>query len=288
MTHLASDREWGVGSMVAPLKRVLVRQPATSGDFLGAGWREPDAEALVREHREFVELLQSLGCTVDVLPAEPGLVDATYTHDPVIMTPAGAIILQMTKPARRAEPAAMRRDLTALGVPIVGELTGEARSDGGDKVWLDPHTLLMGRGYRTNAAAIAQVREIVAAQGIDVVPFDLPHYRGREEVLHLMSVISPVADDLAVFYEPLAPVALIELAEERGITRIPVDDDEFATQGGNVLAVAPRVVVIPAGNPKTAARLRDAGCEVHEFAGNDLAVKGDGGPTCLTRPLLRA
>jgi N-dimethylarginine dimethylaminohydrolase len=194
----------------------------------------------------------------------------------------------MRKPVRSPEPAAMRADFERLGVPVLGALTGDAVSDGGDKVWLDAQTLVVGRGYRTNASAVEQFQALLEPHGVTVIDVDLPHYLGPDAVLHLMSVISPIAPDLAVVYEPLAPVALLELLEERGISRITVDEDEMLTQGANILAVAPGEVVLAADNPKVLAKLLAAGVKVHEFAGTEVAVKGDGGPTCLTQPLWRA
>jgi N-dimethylarginine dimethylaminohydrolase len=275
--------------MVSPLRDVLMRTPTTTGRFVeDGGWREPDRAALLDEHRRFVDLLRRLGSTVHVADPVDGLVDAVYMHDPLIMTPHGAIVLRMAKPIRAPEPAHARRDLERLGVPVLGELTAPALADGGDKVWLDARTLLVGHGYRTNATAIAQIRALLAPHGVDVLAFDLPHFRGPAEVLHLMSVLSPVAPDLAVVYEPLAPVRLLELLRERGISWLRVGDTEVLTQGANILAVAPRVVVLAAGNPEIESRLRAAGVEVHLFDGANLAVKGDGGPTCLTAPLLRS
>jgi dimethylargininase len=283
-----ANERWGVGSMVAPLRRVFVRTPSTSGDFAAAQWRMPDAAVLLAEHRRFVALLEELGCAVEVGEPQDGLVDAVYPHDPMIMTPHGAILLRMRKTVRASEPDQMGRDLRRLGIPTLGRLTGDAAADGGDKVWFDDRTLAMGHGYRTNTAGTEQIRALLAPYGVDVVSFDLPHYRGRQHVLHLMSVISPLADDLAAVHEPLAPVRLLEFLEARGIEWVSVDEEEFATQGANILAVAPRVLVIAAGNPKTVAKLRAAGCIVNEFAGAELCLKGDGGPTCLTQPLWRS
>lgn len=280
---------WGTPDMVSPLRKVLMRTPTTLGDFVGQGhWRQPDLGLLPKQHAEFADLLRSLGAEVTVADPVDGLVDAVYTHDPMTMTPYGALLYQMRKPVRAPEPAAMRADLERLGVPIVGELTGDAYSDGGDKVWLDERTLLVGRGYRTTAAAVAQMRDILGPYGVDVVSLDLPHFMGPDAVLHLMSVLSPIDHDLAVVYEPLAPVSMLELLDERGIERLTCDEDEFWTQGANILAVAPRVVVLAAGNPKVQAKLEDAGVTVHVFDGSEVAVKGDGGPTCLTQPLWRA
>ena len=279
---------WGTPDMVSKLEHVLVRTPTTVGNFVAdAQWREPDRDALVREHIEFVDLLSSLGCTVHTAQAVEGLVDAVYMHDPMIMTPHGAILLQMGKRVRQPEPAQIRKDLERIGVPILGELTGSAIADGGDKVWLDAKTLLIGHGYRTNGEGIAQIRKMLAPYGVEVHAFDLPHFQGPDAVLHLMSVLSPISQDRAVVYEPLAPIRLLEFLKSRKISWLTVNDTEVHTQGANILTVEPNVVVLAAGNPEIEGKLRKSGVTVHVFNGANVAVKGDGGPTCLTAPLLR-
>jgi len=279
---------WSTPDMVSKLEHVLVRTPTTVGNFVAdAQWREPDRDALVREHSEFVNLLSSLGCTVHTAQAVDGLVDAVYMHDPMIMTPHGAILLQMGKRVRQPEPAQIRKDLERIGVPILGELTGSAIADGGDKVWLDAKTLLIGHGYRTNSEGIAQIRKMLAPYGVEVHAFDLPHFQGPDAVLHLMSVLSPISQDKAVVYEPLAPIRLLEFLKSRNITWLTVNDTEVHTQGANILTVEPNVVVLAAGNPEIEGKLRKSGVTVHIFNGANVAVKGDGGPTCLTAPLLR-
>lgn len=277
---------FGVRSMSADLRRVLVVRPSTTGDFAGAGWRVPDAEALLREHDGFVALLDRLGVQVVVAEAPEGMVDACFAYDPVFVTGSGAVELQMRKPARRAEPAFLAAEVEKAGVPVVGRLTGEATADGGDMCWLDDTTLAVGRGYRTNAAAHAQLAEILGREGVTVERADLPHHRGAAHVMHLMSVVSPVAPDLAVVFEPLAPVPMLEMLAERDVRTVPADPDELDDQGCNVLAVRPGVVVMADSAPRTRATLERAGVEVHTYAATEIN-KGDGGPTCLTRPLLR-
>jgi N-dimethylarginine dimethylaminohydrolase len=278
--------QFGVRSMTAPLRRVLVSAPALTGDFAAAGWRTPDPVLLERQHEDFCELLSALGCEVVLAAPEEGLVDAVFPYDPAFVTGAGTIVLQMAKPQRQLEPTRLGAACEAAGVPISGRLTGAARADGGDLFWLDETTLAAGRGYRTNAEAHRQLAELLAREGATLERCDLPHDRGAGHVLHLMSVVSPVADNLAVVFEPLAPVSLLELLDERGIRRIPIDPDEYETIACNVLAVRPGVVIVADGNPKTRQALEAAGCEVHAYAASELS-KGDGGPTCLTRPLLR-
>jgi dimethylargininase len=278
---------FGVRSMYAPLRRVLLRRPSVTGDFAGADWRAPDAGLLARQHDLFGQLLTDLGCEVEVAPAANGLVDATYVRDPGLVTGAGAVLFQMAKPARTAEPALLGDALTAAGVPVVARLHGAARADGGDFIWLDEHTMLAGRSYRTNGEGLRQLAQILAAEGVSLETVDLPHDRGPAHVLHLMSLISPIADDLAVVYPPLAPVTLMETLAERGIRMVAVGADEYQTMGCNVLAVEPRRVIMLSANPRTRTGLESAGCEVHEYDGSEISLKGDGGPTCLTAPIWR-
>ena len=284
----AAGPRFGVRSMSAPLRRVLLRRPSVTGDFAAADWRPPDAGLLARQHEAFGRLLAGLGCEIEVAPAADGLVDATYVRDPGLVTGTGAVLFQMAKPARGAEPALLGGALTAAGVPVVARLAGTARADGGDFIWLDERTMLAGRSYRTNGEGLRQLAQILATEGTSLQSVNLPHDRGPGHVLHLMSLISPVADDLAVVYPPLAPVALMETLADRGVRMVPVDAGEYEAMGCNVLAVGPRRVVMLDGCPRTRAALEAAGCEVHTYDGSDISLKGDGGPTCLTAPIWRA
>jgi N-dimethylarginine dimethylaminohydrolase len=274
--------------MSAPLRRVLLRRPATTGDFAAADWRLPDPDLLLRQHERLGQLLTDLGCAVEVADAVDGLVDATYIRDPGLVTSRGGVLFQMAKPARQAEPRYLDDALAACGVPVVARLTGTAHTDGGDHIWLDEQTLLSGRSYRTNAEALCQLADILAAEGAGLESVDLPHDRGPDHVLHLMSFISPLDDDLALVYPPLAPVRLMQTLADRGVTVVAVPHDEYPTMACNVLAVAPRVVVMLDGNPATRAALERHGCQVHVYDGSEISLKGDGGPTCLTAPLWRA
>ncbi len=282
----APSPAFGVRSSVAPLRRVLVATPTLVGDFAAAGWRTPDGDALLAEHAAFADLLEGLGVEVVRAQAPDGLVDGCFTYDSAFVVPSGVVLLRAAKPARRGEAAWLEPVLADAGVPVAGRLEAPATADGGDMFWLDEQTLAVGRGYRTNAAAHERLSALLAADGVRVERFDLPHFLGPAHVLHLMSVCSPVAEDLAVVHPPIAPVPLLEALAERGVRTLEVHPDEFDTQGGNVLADRPGVVVMPAGNPVTQGRLEAAGVEVHTYAATQLN-KGDGGPTCLTRPLLR-
>ena len=275
--------------MTGTLRRVLLRapQPADAALWREYGWRAaPDPVRIAEEHEALCALLADAGA--EVVLAEAPLApnpDAVYVFDPAILSDRGAIVLRPGKEARLAEADAIALDLERAGVPIAARLDAPATAEGGDTLWLDERTLLVGRGYRTNAAGIDALR--AALPGVDVHVFDLPHWHGAAEVMHLLSLISPLAPDLAVCYPPLMPVALVELLESRDIRLVAVPDEEFETMGPNVLALAPRVALALEGNHVTRERMERAGVEVLLYAGDELSRKGDGGPTCLTRPLLR-
>jgi dimethylargininase len=282
-----SAREYGSQHMTAALRRVLVRPPQAVDvpSWRDLGWRgEPDPARLSAEHATFCSLLEEAGAEIVLSDCTPGNLDAIYTFDPALVTDEGALLLRPGKPQRRDEPDGLVPALEAAGVPVRARLSGQEYAEGGDTLWLDRQTLLVGRSYRTNEAGIAALRR--ALPDVDVVAFDLPHLRGPAEVLHLLSLISPLADDLAVVYLPLLPTRLVEALREREISLVEVPDEEFETMGTNVLALAPRVALALEGNRETRLRMEKSGVDVLVYEGVELS-KGDGGPTCLTRPLLR-
>lgn len=275
--------------MIGTLERVLVRPPLAEDveHWRAYGWRgAPDHPAAALEHEVFCGLLEEAGAEVVVSRHEPGNPDAIYVYDPVLVGSEGAVLLRPGKDARRGEPAALASVLEHAGVPIAAEIASPAIVEGGDTVWLDEATLLVGIGYRTNTAALAALAD--AFPGVEVVPFDLPHWNGRTEVMHLMSFLSPLDADLALVYPRIAPVRLLELLAERGVRVVEVPDDEFETQGPNVLALGPRRALALDGNAETRRRMERSGVDVVVYRGEEISRKGDGGPTCLTRPLLRA
>jgi len=285
-------RLYGAQSMVGPLKTVIVKRPV-EGPAQARAWRAfgyhrpPDLDRAQREHAAFVELLQEAGAEVHFIQdPQPERLDSIFPYDPGMVTDAGAIIGRMGKLLRRGEEAALAETLLEMGVPILYTIHDEGTFEGGDTLWLDSRTLVVGRTYRTNDAGITQLRQ--ALDGIaEVIAVPLPHWRGSGEVLHLLSLISPVAEDLAVIYPPLMPIPLLELLERRGVETLAIPDEEFSTQACNVLAVAPRRVIMLAGNPVTARRLKERGVEVWEYEGQEISLNRDGGPTCLTRPVMR-
>jgi len=275
-------------NMTGPLRRVLVRPPGTDfSRWREYGWRaEPDVKGIAAEHEAFCEQLAAVGAEVVLTKsAADGNPDAIYVYDPALVADGSAILLRPGKDGRRGEPAALAADFEAAGIPIVAELRDPALAEGGDTMWLDEKTLVVGLGYRTNEAGSAQLA--AALPRVDVITVDLPHHHGPGEVMHLLSLVSPLDRDLAVVYPPLMPVRLVELLQARGIGFVEVPDEEFGSMGCNVLALAPRVALALDGNPETRRRMEQAGVDVRVFQGEELSRKGDGGPTCLTRPLLR-
>ena len=283
--------------MVGRLARVVLKRPAeafVSIEKIEREWRSlgftaaPDLERASQEFARLEEILRQEGVEILYLPPdERTTLDSIYAHDPLLITNAGAIILQMGKQERAGETAAFEDALKSWGVPVLGRLRGRARAEGGDLLWLDEETLIAGRGFRTNQEGIDQLQDILRPLEVKVLTFDLPYWKGPGEVLHLMSFISLLDVDLAVVYKKLLPVSLYCLLLERGFQLVDIPEEEFPTQGCNVLAISPRRVVILEGNPRTAERLRRAGCFVYELPGYEIAFKGHGGPTCLTRPFLR-
>ncbi len=274
--------------MTRPLRRVLVRPPAPSAleHWREYGWHgEPDAVGIAAEHEAFRDTIAAAGVEVVVAEPDPENPDAIYVYDPALVTPQGAVVLRPGKPGRRPEAALIARDLEAAGVSVLGRIEAPGELEGGDTLWLDERTLAVGLGYRTNEAGAEQLR--AALPDVDVLAYDLPYWRGRGEILHLMSLVSPLDTDLALVYLPLLPVRLVELMRERGVAFVEVPDEEFESMGCNVLALGPRLALALEGNPETRRRLEAAGVDVRTYRGEELSRKGDGGPTCLTRPLLR-
>jgi N-dimethylarginine dimethylaminohydrolase len=284
-----APRTYGAQSMTAPLREVLLRSP---GANFGRAFDDPrhgfrhtvDLELARRQHDALCDLLTRLGVTVHLL-AEDGLgPDAVYVFDPLLVTDRGTVPLRSGKPTRLGEEAALERWTLDASVPALGRIEAPGTVDGGDTFWLRPDLFCIGRSLRTNRDGARQLGEIVGGR---VETFDMSYWRGPAEVLHLLSVISPVADDLAVVFQPLLPAGLHELLADEVVGTNPVDEGEFETLGCNVLAVRPGVVILAEGNPRTAAVLAKAGCEVHTFEASEIALNGSGGPTCLTRPIFR-
>lgn len=281
--------------MAGPLKRVLMRSADSAMRHArpdewhyGPGFNATRAAA---QHKAFAELVAASGSQVEWLTGDDdGLADSVFTHDPSLSTDHGAIILSMGKALRRPEPELHRKAYERMGVPILGRIEAPGTVEGGDCVWVDARTLAIGRGVRTNEAGIRQMAALLAPHGVEVLGYDLPLWHGEEACLHLMSVISPLADDLALVHSPLLPVAFYQLLKTRGIKLVEGDPQEFRDSFGlslNVLPTAPHDVIAVAGFPKTAAAMEAVGCRVQTFEADALCIACEGGPTCLTRPVWR-
>jgi N-dimethylarginine dimethylaminohydrolase len=283
-------------SEVGRLRRVLLKTPAAafrSDSEIGAQWRAlnylspPDFKAAVAEYEALIGVLEAQGAELSFLPDHPDTgMDSIYVRDAAIVTDAGAILCRMGKAARRGEPAASGEGIAAGELKIRGTIAAPGMIEGGDVAWLNPETLAVGRGYRTTMEGIRQLRSLLP-EGVEVVEVPLPHWQGPDDVFHLMSMLSPIDRDLMLVYSPLLPVPFREYLLEKGCTLIEVPPEEFDSMGCNVLALAPRVCLMLEGNPITRQRLEAAGAEVICYRGDEISRKGCGGPTCLTRPLLR-
>jgi N-dimethylarginine dimethylaminohydrolase len=248
----------------------------------------PDLTVAQQEHDGLVALLRQGGAEVVYHDEpQPDHADAIFTFDPALVTEHGAIILSMGKPQRRGEEAAMARRFGQLGVPILCTLYGDARAEGGDLLWVDHDTLAVGLGFRTNAEGMRQLHEALSGIGVMVIPVELPYYTGPEACLHLLSLISLVDVHTAVVYPPLIAVPFWQELQRRDFKLIEIPAEEFPTMGTNVLALAPRKCLMLEGNPVTKRLLEETGCEVVTYQGNEISLKAEGGPTCLTRPILR-
>jgi N-dimethylarginine dimethylaminohydrolase len=279
-------------SMIKPLRRVLVKRPDQAFSTADpAKWHytgRPDLEVAQQEHDNLVTILRQAGVEIIYHDApQPDHADAIFVYDPVLITTQGAIILSLGKALRRGEEAMMARRLEALGIPIYARLHGVARAEGGDLLWVDDQTLAVGQGFRTNVEGLRQLNEALQPLDIATIPVALPYYHGPEACLHLLSLISIVDYRVAVVYLPLLSAPFWRYLKERGFYLIEVPDEEFATMGPNVLALAPGKCLMLAGNPITQQRLEAAGCEVLTYTGNEISLKAEGGPTCLTRPIWR-
>ena len=270
-----------------------VREAFNDNETIAAQWKAlnysapPDLARAIAEHDRFIDILRSTGANVRLLPHDPvTTLDSIYVRDASIISQTGLILCSMGKAERATEPAAQQRALEGDDVAISGGITAPGRLEGGDLIWIDERTLAVGRGYRTNSDGIGQLRALVG-DTVGVIEVPLPHWRGPGDVMHLMSLISPLDRDLAVVYSRLLPVPFREWLIERGMTLVEVPDEEFESMGTNILALAPRRGLILAGNPQTRRALEKSGCEVLEYEGFEISVKGAGGPTCLTRPIRR-
>mmetsp|Transcript_27203 Transcript_27203/g.49712 ORF Transcript_27203/g.49712 Transcript_27203/m.49712 type:complete len:282 (-) Transcript_27203:1516-2361(-) len=280
--------------MAGPLQRVAMRSPGAIRTADPARWhysKPIEADALQAQYDALVRLLREANVEIMWIDDDGAdLADSVFTYDPSFMTPHGAILLRPGKELRRGEVALHKAFYRKAGVPIIGQIEAPGTVEGGDLIWGTPTTLLAGRGFRTNSSGLAQLAAILEPYGIEVLSFGLPFHEGPEACLHLMSLVSPLDHNLALVYLPLLPVTLHQYLTELGWELLAAPREEFETTGGmnvNVLATGPRQCIAIEECKATLALMRSAGCEVSTFSGDELCIPCEGGPTCLTRPILR-
>jgi N-dimethylarginine dimethylaminohydrolase len=298
MTETLTATRFNGHSMVGALQRVLVCSPRTAGwndPQRVSTWRDlgfhhaPNFESAQAQHAALVRELESAGAEIAELPpAEDLSIDAAYTHDASLATDFGLILMRPGKPNRVAEAGHHGESCAAQGIPTFGTITAPGTTEAGDIVWLDSKTLLIGHGYRTNSAGIAQMRALLAPKGVDVLSAPLPYGPGPSACLHLMSLISLLDEQTALVDLPWLAVETVELLKARGFNFVEIDYSERDTLACNVLALGGKRLLAIEENKKTNDQLRKAGFDVCTFPGSEICINGSGGPTCLTRPLLRA
>ena len=287
--------EFGVSSMVSRLKTVGMLKPMEALKTADPNkWHYGqafDPSKVERNYSSFIKILSSLD--VEILwmtPKNNENADSIFTYDPSFMTQKGAILLSPGKLLRKGEEKIHEEFYKNNNIPIIGKLSESAIAEGGDMFWLDNETLVIGKGFRTNQIAIEQITSMLSKINVEVVSFDLPFFLGQEACLHMMSLISIVDEKKALAYFSLLPVGLVHLLEEKGYELIEAPEDEFVSSEGlniNVLAIEPGICVMISGCPRTKKALEKKGVAVYTFDGDALCIGCEGGPTCLTRPILR-
>ena len=283
--------------MVDPIKKILLKHPSNAflnqrninKQYLELNYlAAPNFNSAISDYEIFVDLLKSFDIEIHYLPKDKSTsLDSIYTHDPCVVSNKGVVICNMGKKARLPEADIMKKFFHSIEVPILGKIQSPGTLEGGDVVWINEKTIAIGEGYRTNKEGIEQLKLLLSDQVETVKTVSIPHWNGPDDCLHLMSNLSPIDHDLYLVYSRLLPVSFIKYLLDQNIELIDVPDDEYESMGCNVLAVAPRKVIMISGNPKTKELLENKGVEIHTYDGSEISIKGAGGPTCLTRPFLR-
>ena len=291
------NKEFGCQDMTKTIKRILIKHPnsayktqanideqAKNLNYFGT----PNFEQAINDYNKFLNILKSFDIEIHTLPEDNKTsLDSIYTHDPCLISNSGVILCSMGKQLRKSEPEMIANYFSSIGIPIAGEITPPGNLEGGDIVWIDDRTVAVGVGYRSNLEGINQLKSILGSDVDTIIPVDLPHWTGPDDCLHLMSNISPIDSNLFLVYSRLLPVSFRQYLLDRKIELIEVPDEEYDSMGCNVLAIAPKKVIMLSGNSITEQRLKDADVEVHTYDGSEISIKGAGGPTCLTRPFYR-
>ena len=291
------NKEFGCQDMTSTIRRVLIKSPENAYknqvnidsqyqdlNYFG----KPDFVRSLEDYEYFRSILKKSGVEIHDLPADDiTSLDSIYTHDPCLISNSGVVLCSMGKILRKKEPEMISKYFKSLNIPIIGKISPPGKLEGGDIVWIDNRTVAVGVGYRSNLEGIAQLKEILSGDVDEIIPVHLPHWTGPSDCLHLMSNISPIDRDLFLVYSKLLPVSFREYLLDRGIKLLEVPDDEYESMGCNVLAIAPKKVIMIEGNDVTKNLLEKEGVDVSTYPGLEISYKGAGGPTCLTRPFLR-
>ena len=287
-------RSYGAQNMFSELKSVLINNPLKDMSYVDCEkwhYQQPlDQKKIEKNFFSFTNLLKSFGSKIYYLDQQEKYYDSIFPHDPSLVTNYGAIILNMGKKLRKHEPLLHKKFYESINIPILGEINTPGTVEGGDCLWIDEKTLVVGKGFRTNRSGVAQLKDMLNQFGIKVIGFDLPYFDGPDACLHLMSLISILDNNLAIVYKPFFPVELLKFLESKGFECIDIPKKDFLDSNGlaiNILALSPRNVIMLEGFSKTEAILKKKGCNVKTFDGKELCIKAEGGPTCLTRPIYR-
>ena len=285
-------------NMVNPIKKIILKHPkdafkdqdTINKQFSRLNYFEaPNFNKAISDYDKFVGLLISFDIELHFLPKDNSTsIDSIYTHDPCVVSNNGVILCNMGKKARLAEPNTMEDYFKSIQMPILGRIKAPGTLEGGDVVWIDEKTIAVGEGYRTNKEGIKQLKHLLSDQVENVISVPIPHWSGPEDCLHLMSNISPIDHNIFLVYSRLLPVPFRKYLLDRNIELIDVPDEEYESMGCNVLAVAPRKVIMINGNLITKQLLEKKEIEVYTYDGAEISIKGAGGPTCLTRPFVRS
>ena len=292
------NKEFGCQDMTSTIRKVLIKDPKSAYknqanidtqynelNYFG----KPDFEISLKDYDSFKSILHNNGIEIHCLPSDDiTSLDSIYTHDPCLVSNSGVILCSMGKDLRRKEPGMISNYFESLGIPIIGRISSPGKLEGGDIVWIDNKTVAVGVGYRSNFEGIMQLKQILSDDIDEIIPVHLPHWTGPADCLHLMSNVSPIDENLFLVYSKLLPVSFREYLLSRKIKLIEVPDEEYESMGCNVLAIAPRKVIMIEGNNITKKILEDEGVEIFTYPGLEISNKGAGGPTCLTRPFLRS
>jgi len=289
--------KYGLNSNVSTLKTVLLKDPKAafkSQKTIDLQWQNlnfierPDFKKSIIQYEKFVDILNDNHVQILFIPEDDETsLDSIYTHDPMFMTPNGAVIGNMGKKQRKPETAMMKKYLYETGIPILGEINNGGTLEGGDAIWIKDKIAAVGLTYRTNNEGVNQLRKILSSISVELICVDLPHWNGPVDVLHLMSLISPLKEDLFLIYEKLLPVGFLKLLNNLDIKTISIADEDYDTLGCNVLPLSTTKCLITKGNDRTTKIIEQNGIEVIEFQASEICYKGSGGPTCLTRPIYR-